>query len=253
MKVHDLVENDNFLSAENLSMKSDIRINFLEVLQIRQSLPYIWRTILTLNQPFKIYNNIIFFDNKEVRLLNKSDAKKIYHFFSSKTNIKPTCILKWQSIYPNIQDTEWTNIFRNSFITSRETSIQSFQYKILHRIVACRKKLHEMKLVDNPICEVCPEVDHLQHFFFHCSYVYTFWTMLFSWFNATLNYDFTIDEKDILFGFYGIGDSIFVTHYVILNAKQYIYENRIYNNHNLSVESFKAQLKQKIEIEKNII
>ena len=252
MKVNDLMENNNFLSAENLSIKYNIQINFLEVLQIRQSLPHIWRTTLTLNQPFKICDDVIFFDNLEVKLLNKSDARKIYSFFNSKTDIKPTCIHKWQCIYPSIQNMEWTSIFKHSFIISRETSIQSFQYKIIHRIIPCRKKLHEMKLVDGPICNVCPEVDNLQHFFFHCSYVYTFWRHLFSWFNTALNHNFIMDDKDILFGIYGIGDKIFVTNYIILHAKLYIYKNRVNENHNLSLQSFKAQLRYKLEIEKII-
>lgn len=109
-----------------------------------------------------------------------------------------------------------------------------------------------MKLIDNPICNVCPEVDNLQHFFINCSYVYAFWRNLYSWFNAILNHNFIIDEKDILFGICGFGDKIFVTNYIILHAKLYIYKNRVNNNHSLSLPSFKAQLKYKLEIEQII-
>ncbi len=39
----------------------------------------------------------------------------------------------------------------SAFHTTRETKLQSFQYRILHRTITCRKKLYDMKLVDSPI------------------------------------------------------------------------------------------------------
>ena len=50
LKVNDLMTNNNFLSAEELSEKYHIHINFLEALQIRQSLPLSWRTLLNTNK-----------------------------------------------------------------------------------------------------------------------------------------------------------------------------------------------------------
>ena len=252
LKVHDLMADNNFMSAEELSEKYNIRINFLEALQIRQSLPHSWRTILTINKPIKIQNNVVFYNNKEVNSLFKSDAKQIYSFFSSKNKSKPTCIDKWQNIYPNSQDTNWPYIFKLSFISSRETNLQSFQYRVLHRVITCRKKLHEMKLVDNPKCTVCPDIDNLQHFFVQCKYVNIFWTELFSWLNSKFNYNLIVNEQDILFGVSGISDTILVVNYIILHAKWYIYKNRINDNHSLAISSFKGQLKYKLKIEKII-
>ena len=47
--------------------------------------------------------------------------------------------------YPNIISTAWGSIFKLSFITTRETSLQSFQYRIIHRTITCRKKLHDQQ------------------------------------------------------------------------------------------------------------
>ena len=255
LKVHDLMTDNNFLSANELSYKYNIHINFLEVLQIRQSLPYAWRTLLNSHEPIKTFEEIMYYDSKEIKLLNKTDAKQIYYYFNSINKPTPTCLHKWQITYPTIPDTAWGTIFKLSFITTRETSLQSFQYKILHRTITCRKKLYEMRLVDSPICTVCTdstEVDNLQHFFCNCSYVNTFWVDLFTWLNRKFNYSLTINEKDILFGIEGSNDIIGAVNYIILHAKLFIYRNRINDIHTLSMPSFKAQLKHKLVIERII-
>ena len=131
-------------------------------MQIRQSLPYIWRTLLNSQNQAVISSELIYFENKEVKLLEKTDSKKVYSFFNLKNRTTPTCISKWQLLYPEVLTAAWSTIFKRSFIISRETRLQSFQYRILHRTSTCRKKLYEMKLVDTPTCTVCPETDNLQ-------------------------------------------------------------------------------------------
>ena len=252
IKVNDLMENSNFLSSNELSNKYNIQINFLEVLQIRQSLPYAWRNQMNLNEPFEIYNEIIYFDNKHVRLLNKADAKKVYSFFVSQDSHVPTCIDKWKTVYPNIFEGNWKDYFKFSFRISRETILQSFQYRILHRTITCRKKLHEMRLIDTSICTVCPEVDTIQHFFYHCLYVKHFWESIFNWLNNLFEFNSNINEREIIFGIEVENDIMFVINYVILHGKFYIYRNRVNNVHTLSLNAFKAQLRYKLEIEKII-
>ena len=252
IRVHDLITNNNFLSANELSIKYSIQINFLEALQIRQSLPHSWRMLVNSSNPVKVIKDLIYFEKNEVKVLNKTESKKIYLYFISQKKMIPTSVHKWSVIYPNITIINWPNIFKLSFVTTRETRLQSFQYRILHRVIPCRKKLYEMGLVESSICTVCPEVDNIQHFFFKCSYVNDFWIDLLTWLDLTLNCTLDIDEKRILFGIDGVSDIDSCTNFVILHAKFYIYRLRINNNHNLSITSFKAQLKQKLEIEKII-
>ena len=110
-----------------------------------------------------------------------------------------------------------------------------------------------MKLIDSPMCSLCPEIDNLVHFFCKCNYVNTFWNCLFDWLNNKLNYNLVIDEKLILFGENVVNDYTFVANFIILHAKLFIYRNRVNNNHVLSIISFKALLKRKLEIERTIL
>ena len=166
--------------------------------------------------------------------------------------MQPTSIKKWQALYPSISDSTFRIIFRKSFNTTRETRIQSFQYRLLHRTITCRKKLHEMKILASPLCTFCQEIDDIPHFFVNCCYVRAFWISLFSWLNDILSFSQTLDEKDILFGLDGDNDKIMAVNYTIIYAKYYIHKNRIKECHELNIAAFKFWLKSVLSIEKKI-
>ena len=146
----------------------------------------------------------------------------------------------------------WNEIFKLSFIVVRETKIESFQYRILHRTITCRKRLHEMRLVESPLCTVCQCLDDLSHFFFYCNYVSNFWNSIISWINSVLNSSISLNEFDILFGLTGSDDASTVMNFLILHAKFFIHRQRIQDIHELHIIAFKNQLKVKLTIEKII-
>ena len=43
---------------------------------------------------------------------------------------------------------DWSIIFSRPYKSVRETQLQYFQYKIIHRIIAYNKKLFDMKVKD---------------------------------------------------------------------------------------------------------
>ena len=252
-QICDIYINNDFLTIEEFATKYDITVNFLELLQIRQSLPFAWRTVLRNHVgAVKIFDDMMFPENKELKLLIKSDAKKIYSHFNNKNLHQPTCLQKWQTIYPTIDESLWKHIFKLSFKIVRETRLQSFQYRVLHRTITCRKKLHEMRLTENPNCTVCNKVDDLPHFLIHCNYVKTFWNSLFSWLESNLNHTVDVTESEILFGILGTNQETTVLNYIILHAKHFIHKLRIQEIHTLYIVSFKAHLKYKLTLEKMI-
>ena len=58
-----------------------------------------------------------------------------YWAYMEKSEKKPACIKKWENSLEKKPD--WGEIFLMPFQTFRETKYQSFQYKILHCIIAC--------------------------------------------------------------------------------------------------------------------
>ncbi len=73
---------------------------------------------------------------------------------------------------------------------ARETKLQSLQFKIVHRIIPCKKWLHEQKVISSPSCEMCKEekVDDMTHHFMECSGLNNFWNIFENWWNRTATY-----------------------------------------------------------------
>ena len=171
----------------------------------------------------------------------------------------PTCITKWKEIYPgfhNAHDELWSNIFYLAFSTTRDTNLQTFQYKIIHRLITCQKNLFEMKLVEKPSCTYCNDTDDISHFFLFCPKVNEFWNVFFNWWNTLgdiqIQYDCESLEESILFGFQAEGDILNVLNFCILLAKYYIYKQRIHNNNSIDFYQYLVQLKYKLKLEQTI-
>ncbi len=110
--------------------------------------------------------------------------------------------------------------------TARDTSIQSFQYKILHRTLPCNQWLNNIKINSEKTCSYCNEIDTITHFLIECKSNKYFWKGWSRWWHCITG--FNLRRKDytyeyILFGFPGKSDSTIVANYCILYTKQYIY------------------------------
>ncbi len=60
-------------------------------------------------------------------------------------------------------------IFKMPFICSRQTTIQIFQYKITHRILACNEWLNNIKIKICNTCSFCNDKDTISHFLIDCN------------------------------------------------------------------------------------
>ncbi len=93
----------------------------------------------------------------DVNLILKNNSLEVNHLAASTKNIydililnkyvRPTAFDKWQGIYC-IEENDWSDIFKLCYLCSRETKLQSLQFKIVHRIIPCKKlTLHLAKCV----------------------------------------------------------------------------------------------------------
>ena len=182
--IQDLLdENGQFLSCHDLNTKYDIKCNFLQTLQVRQSLPFVWRQKLSgstevniietdLNAcELHIKNNYV-----DIRHLKSSD---LYWFFINQIKREPACIKKWNEEY-HLSNAPWSEVFKLPYKITRETKLQSLQYKIIHRIIPCNVWLKKLKIKESDECDYCDGTDSIEHFFLDCKKVAKFWTCLLS-------------------------------------------------------------------------
>ena len=160
----------------------------------------------------------------------------------------PTAVLKWNILYPNIN---WKNIFKLCFHTTKDTTLQWFQARLLHRILPTAKYLKLCKISNSDLCTFCNEnVETLEHLYWECGIVKVFWE------------EFTICLKEKCYNcarltlnlnliLFGVSQNIRTDKpfdFILLYAKFYIYKCKLKNTLPY-FETYLQQLKARINVE----
>ncbi len=116
------------------------------------------------------------------------------------------------------------------FICSRQTTIQTFQYKIIHRILACNEWLNNINIKICNTCSFCNDKDTISHFHIDCNSNHFFWKSWAKWGEAMTGFNIreeSYTHESILFGFPGSSDDAIAINYCMLYAKYYIYFKKL--------------------------
>ena len=62
---------------------------------------------------------------------------------------------------------DWHKVYEMAFQVTGSTRLQS----IVHRYFPSREFLYTRRVIEDPLCDNCGEVESLQHYFFECSYL----------------------------------------------------------------------------------
>ena len=254
-RINDIIDlSGNFLTQPDIAGKFGIQTNFLELLQIRMSLPFAWRKALNNSPEFVSIEEPCFLLNSRIQPISIANSKMAYVFYTALEYKTPTSIGKWLEIFPGYDEDKQKASFLRNFSTTRETKLQSFQYNILNRNIFCKKKLNDMRILDTPNCDHCGETDSLMHFFTECNYVAVFWNDLQNWFSALYNERAPIvfSPEMLIFGYEGNSNYAKALNYVLLLSKYLIHAKRMKNDFTLDMRTFLFFLKYKLRIEKNI-
>ena len=160
--------------------------------------------------------------DKEIPL---SLLKASYFNALSVPKVIPTAQRRWEA--ENVMFGEkWSRVYLLPFKVTTSTRLQSLQFKIIHRFFPTRRYLCTRKVVEDPFCNNCGNIESLEHCFYECNEVAAFWSAL----ERALNVKLPMREKvkltchDVMFGCLGRPD---VINLIILVAKQFIVSQRI--------------------------
>ena len=131
-------------------------MSLLQALQIRQSLPLEWRRVIRTEYSHKLVREPFIHFNGTLLPLYKCTTRFIYECYVQMKYVTPTSVLKWKTLHEDfdMSEEEWTDVFLRPYICLRETELQSFQYKIIHRIINCNKKLFDMRIKNSPYVHI---------------------------------------------------------------------------------------------------
>lgn len=87
----------------------------------------------------------------------------------------------WRRDVPDLSPTfDWDKVWINIGLSSRNPDHQQIHYNFVHRVYFTPRKLHLMKVIDDPTCTFCSAkvIGSYFHMFWECSPVAEFWKMI---------------------------------------------------------------------------
>jgi hypothetical protein len=152
-------------------------------------------------------------------------SKRVSLMLIERIKSPPTSIEKWIEKFSFLNDNDFKQYFTLAHKAVQDTKLQSFQYKILNRILPCNESLHKMKLKLSSKCDTCKETETLEHLLYLCKETKLFWKYLVNWMDSGL-----------------------YKYFIIMHAKWFIYRSKL-KQENIFLMSFLTNLKYHVQIE----
>ena len=149
----------------------------------------------------------------------------------------------------NANSLDWTKIFTLPSLTTYNTYLRSFQYKILHNILFLNKKLYLSGKTKSPLCSYCNTNDETPiHLFCECNSTKSLWLQLNRHFHSDLKFPELTPQTAIVGIFNDSVSNIHLINHILLLFKLYIYKSR--NKHRLNIHELLANILNIKKLEK---
>ena len=252
--IHDICkENGSFLSKLEIENKYRIYISHLAYNSLISAIPKKWKAALRRQRiPENAINSsesITLRINKTDRPLNAVTNHDFYLIHAQHNMVTLKCKVRWGSIF-DISESEWTKFFTISKV-DRDVRMQSFQYKIIHRILPCNKYLSKWHDSITSECFYCKAEDDIPHFIYYCPHTRPFWHKIDTWLKAIGIQQSAVSCKEAVFGLIENKPHITALNFTILQAKWYIFRKKIIHDVLIWPE-FVQDLKNRMELERNV-
>lgn len=246
---------DRLLSHTEINEKFNIPCTFLEALSLRAAIPLKWRKMLTANfQSGQESTGITLrLDQDNSEDIDILSAKRMYSkLLASSTHVN-TALKRWQEGDDDLQISgavEWTAACYRAFNATRETKVQSFQYKVLNRVIPCGVFLKRLRIRETDECSLCQVKDSIAHFLFNCRTIRAFWQGICTWFNnADDLYLNQISAKEFIFGIPKENHRSAVINTVLAYVRYYIHRQRLFHEGRLDLLQWLREFREKLKIE----
>ena len=252
-KIKDLLSPDGtFLNHNELNTKFGTSLTFIDLLRIRMTLPREWKKILLEPTQENVTEDPLYKKLQNLKTLKTKDLYAITieqeHDCISPTNAQ----IYWQNKY-KIDEEMMKYAYKLPYRASKQTILQSMQYKILNKILNCNYWLHKIKIKETPICRFCTEDETIEHFFFGCATTKYFWYAFLTWWKTTGNLaPEQLEENDIILGFHMDDKKENLFNQCILIGKKMIYDHKNFKNKQPDIYKFHCDLKDIVEIDRKI-
>ena len=118
----------------------------------------------------------------------------------------------------HLTNADWKKVYMLPRLTMIESSLRSFQYKILNNILFLNERLYKFNVVTSPLCSLCKEKNEsVSHLFCYCQETRRLWHQLQKWFPDYGNLPH-LEPQMIILGIWDGDkpDKILISHMILL-------------------------------------
>jgi hypothetical protein len=236
MFVKELFDNNGkTITRMQIQNKFNLPIPVMEYNSLISAIPSIWKTLVkrevnVLTQP--IFADPITNIGKQKKKLIEINTRELYFSIISQKAQRPTSEQKWEDhVGLGLNEENWAAIYTIPYSVTSDTKLISFQLKVTHRLLACKKNLCKWKIEDNSNCNHCDSdsIDSIEHFLVACPQAITIWDAILNWSATQLKVSFPIDTYDLIFGIPNPNEDTIIAqlNFILLHTKYYIYSTKM--------------------------
>ena len=172
-----------------------------------------------------VFRNHHLIRNSNILPFDKLTSRDVYFIYISRKNHEPTSKRYFETLFEN-EILNWSKIYMLPRLTTINSTIRNFQYKILNNVLFLNKKLHLFGKSETSQCSYCKSSEEVvSHLFGKCNFAKRLWQELNIFFNRHIVLPI-ITPQVANFGFFGEIENKILINHVLLLFKHYIYRSR---------------------------
>ena len=231
-------EKGSILKWQEAKQKYDLNISsYLSWIGLVKSIPTAWKFNL---------RDSLFGNPLRIDLQNKSMAcissKMAYQKLIQPLSKPSTSQLYFEKVL-GFGKVEWEKVYMLPRIVTIESSLRSFQYKILNNILYLNERLFKFNIVDSLLCSLCGAYNEsIKHLFCTCTVTQRLWHQLRSWLYKVISFP-TLEPKTVTLGLPSETTSNYILiNHIILLFKRFVFVKRKEKKH-IGFNGLKAFIK----------
>ena len=229
-------------AQQNYSLNSSLIFHWYGLIK---SIPTTWKDELLRNNSHSYGNN----RNERCIITSKIAYQRLL-----KPITKPPTAQNPLINLLGLTDINWKKVYMLPRQATIESSLPSFQYKILNNILYLNEKFFKFKIVDSPLCSLCKtENESILHLFCECAVTSNLLEQFKLWVSDIFLFGkIDIDPQTIIFGAWNLNTPDFILfNHMILLFKRYIYLRR-QDRHGPNITGLKSFIKNIETVERRI-
>ena len=245
----DLFRGNAFHSLHDLNNKFNLTLNFLDYESMKSSIPKNWVQIICSENRQQSDPPIL-----DIILNTDKTCKFIYsHIVSCLKYKRVVHENKWEgSVIPPLTRDTWQQIYNLPRQVTIDTLLQSFQFKIIHRLLITNKTLVLYGIKSCNECSFChTHAETIDHLLVDCRHTKSLWQSFADWLLPELDIFFLLTTEIILFGLIINHEKNEIINKLLLLTKRFIYVQRCYVKP-LDILQLLSFLNQKMKIELSV-